>query len=185
VRADTAEASNGIQSLATEATRESEAAMLATRSMTGLVDRAQGMKGVIAASALRAFVEVAKVDHLLFKFEVYRVAMGRSDKTEQDFASHTACRLGKWYYQGEGQHCFSRLPGYREIEAPHMQVHRHGTEAVRAVRGAQFDKAQAEIERMEAASLKVLDQLERMVTAGVSDPSILCTQDAAPIPAPA
>ena len=179
VRADTESASTGIQTLASDAARFSEQSMQATKSMHGLVDLARGMKGVIAASALRSFVEVAKVDHLLYKFEVYRVAMGLSNKSENDFASHTACRLGKWYYEGEGHQCFSRLPGYREIEDPHMQVHRHGVEAVRAVRAGQCDTALAEIGRMEAASLKVLDNLERIAALGETDSSALCTHDRA------
>jgi len=177
VQADTADASAGIQSLAGEAARYSEDGLQATQSMHGLVDLARDMEGAIAASALRSFVEVAKVDHLLFKFEVYRVAMGLSDKREGDFSSHTACRLGKWYYEGDGRHCFSRLPGYREVEDPHLQVHRHGVEAVRMVKACELDKALAEIERMETASMKVLDHLERMATAGEADTSILCAHD--------
>ncbi|MBK8336372.1 MAG: CZB domain-containing protein [Sterolibacteriaceae bacterium] len=180
VQANTRDASDGIQLLAAEASRYSEESMQATGSMNGLVELARGMEGVIAASALRSFVEVAKVDHLLFKFEVYRVSMGLSDKGESDFSSHTGCRLGKWYYEGEGHHCFSRLPGYREIEDPHKAVHRHGVEAVRAVRAGNFDKALSEIERMEAASLKVVDHLEHIAVSGESDSSALCMHDDTP-----
>jgi hypothetical protein len=174
VQTDTAGATAGIQSLAEEAARYSQDGMQATQSMHSLVDLARNMEGVIAASSLRSFVEVAKVDHLLFKFEVYRVAMGLSDKREGDFASHTGCRLGKWYYEGEGKHCFSRLAGYREVEDPHVQVHRHGVEAVRMVKSGEFEHALAEIERMEAASLKVLDNLERIAASGEADTSVLC-----------
>ncbi len=180
VQANTRDASDGIQLLAAEASRYSEESMQATQSMNGLVDLARGMEGVIAASSLRSFVEVAKVDHLLFKFEVYRVSMGLSDKGESDFSSHTSCRLGKWYYEGEGHHCFSRLPGYREIDDPHKAVHRHGVEAVRAVRAGNLDKALVEIERMEAASLKVIANLEHMAVSGEADSSALCVHDEAP-----
>ena len=174
VQTDTAGAMAGIQSLADEAARYSQDGMQATQSMHSLVDLARNMEGVIAASSLRSFVEVAKVDHLLFKFEVYRVAMGLSDKREGDFASHTGCRLGNWYYEGEGKHCFSRLPGYREVEDPHVQVHRHGVEAVRKVKAGELERALAEIECMEAASLKVLDNLERIAASGEADTSVLC-----------
>ena len=174
VQTDTAGAMASIQSLADEAARYSQDGMQATQSMHSLVDLARNMEGVIAASSLRSFVEVAKVDHLLFKFEVYRVAMGLSDKREGDFASHTGCRLGNWYYEGEGKHCFSRLPGYREVEDPHVQVHRHGVEAVRMVKAGELERALAEIECMEAASLKVLDNLERIAASGEADTSVLC-----------
>ena len=67
VQTDTAGAMAGIQSLADEAARYSQDGMQATQSMHSLVDLARNMEGVIAASSLRSFVEVAKVDHLLFK----------------------------------------------------------------------------------------------------------------------
>ena len=51
---------------------------------------------VIATSAIKSFVEVAKVDHLVFKFEVYKAFMGASGKSAEEFSSHTTCRLGKW-----------------------------------------------------------------------------------------
>ena len=33
---------------------------------------------------------------------------------------------GKWYYEGDGRNCFSRLDGYTAMEAPHLAVHKHG-----------------------------------------------------------
>jgi methyl-accepting chemotaxis protein len=86
--------------------------------MQALMVMSDKMIGTIAASALRSFVETAKVDHLVFKMEIYKVFMGLSDKSEGDFASHTGCRLGKWYYEGDGKHCFSKLPGYTGVEPP-------------------------------------------------------------------
>ena len=134
--------------------------------MRELGETAQAMEDVSARSALRSFVELAKVDHLLFKFEIYRVVMGISGKGENDFAAHTACRLGKWYYEGEGHTCFSHVPGYREIEAPHQQVHAHGIAAVSAFRSGQFDGALSALGRMEEASAIVQSNLERMAVAG-------------------
>ncbi|MBI5330985.1 MAG: CZB domain-containing protein [Betaproteobacteria bacterium] len=132
------------------------------------------MIGAIAASALRSFVETAKVDHLVFKMEIYKVFLGLSDKQETDFASHTACRLGKWYYEGDGKSCFSRLPGYAEVEPPHIAVHRHGVDAVRLFRTGEPSLGLEALGRMEEASAKVLRNLETMAASGASDPSILC-----------
>ncbi|MDK9724193.1 MAG: CZB domain-containing protein [Sterolibacteriaceae bacterium MAG5] len=132
------------------------------------------MTQTIAATALRSFVETAKKDHLVFKMEIYRVFLGTSDKGPDDFASHTGCRLGKWYYEGDGKACFSVLPGYAEVEPPHKRVHAHGQSAVRALRAGDLDKGLEEVGEMERASMEVLDQLERMAKAGEGDPSILC-----------
>jgi hypothetical protein len=142
--------------------------------MKSLMGNSSQMIGTIAASALRSFVETAKVDHLVFKMEIYKVFLGLSDKQETDFASHTACRLGKWYYEGDGKDCFSKLPGYVEVESPHVAVHKHGVEAVRHFRAGDHASGLDALGRMEDASLKVLRNLETMAASGANDPSILC-----------
>jgi predicted nucleic acid-binding Zn-ribbon protein len=139
-----------------------------------LLEMTQHMTKTIAASALRSFVETAKKDHLVYKMEIYRVFLGLSDKGPDDFASHTGCRLGKWYYEGDGKSCFSKLPGYGAVEPPHKMVHAHGKEAVRAFRAGDIAKGIADIAQMEAASIEVLNHLETMAAAGETDPSILC-----------
>ncbi len=149
----------------------------AARSVDALMSMSQHMMQTIAATALRSFVETAKKDHLVFKMEIYRVFMGVSEKNADDFASHTACRLGKWYYEGDGKECFSRLPGYANVEPPHKRVHSHGQDAVRLFRAGDVEAGLAEIGEMERASMEVLAQLEIMAKAGESDPSILCVAD--------
>ena len=71
-------------------------------SMKHQLTLSKSMEGTISASALRSFVEVAKIDHILYKFEIYKVFMEISDRTADSFGSHTACRLGKWYFEGDG-----------------------------------------------------------------------------------
>ena len=142
--------------------------------MKSLMDQSDQMIGTIAACALRSFVETAKVDHLVYKLEVYKVFLGISDKQETDFASHTGCRLGKWYYEGDGKHCFSKLHGYQEIESPHIAVHQHGVAAIRLNRAGDTQAGQVELGHMEEASMQVLRILEAMAMTGQRNPAILC-----------
>ncbi len=146
----------------------------AHQGMEGLLGTTKQMIGTIAASALRSFVETAKVDHLVYKMEIYKVFLGQSTKRPEDFSSHTHCRLGKWYYEGDGRECFSRLPGYREVEAPHIQVHKQGVEAVRQYLDGDTDAALESLGRMEAASMEVLRNLEVMAARGAADTTLLC-----------
>ena len=147
---------------------------VATESMSSLFALSHRMEGTIAASALRSFVEVAKIDHLVFKFEIYKIFMCLSQKGESDFADHGHCRLGKWYYEGEGHACFSKLPGYREMETPHKMFHDSGLASVRYFSGGEYAKGFAAIDEMEKASMEVLANLERMAQSGESDNSLLC-----------
>jgi hypothetical protein len=149
----------------------------ASRSMRGLLSLTQTMTGEIAAEALRTFVETAKFDHLVYKFDIYKVFLGVSNKTAKEFADHTDCRLGKWYYGGDGRHCFAHLPGYRELEQPHMAVHHHGTAALDRLGLGNHDAAVAELKAMEEASQRVIDQLEKMAVSGQEDRSLLCLDE--------
>lgn len=174
IQHETSAANQSIGHLAEQSEAFSSQGATASASMDGITALSRQMERAIATSALRSFVELAKMDHLIFKFDVYQVLMGLVQKQPDDLAEHTACRLGKWYYEGEGKACFSRLDGYRSMEDPHVQVHRCGREALALYRTGDFSGAVAAIARMEQASHGVLDSLERMAANGDSSPDILC-----------
>ena len=162
IQQETSAANTSIGHLAEQSEAFSQQGENASASMDGITTLAGQMERAIATSALRSFTELAKMDHLIFKFDVYQVLMGLIQKRPDELAEHTGCRLGKWYYEGEGKACFSRLDGYRAMEEPHAQVHRHGRDALVAVA------------RMEQASRGVLECLERMAINGDESPDILC-----------
>jgi hypothetical protein len=146
----------------------------ATEDMRQLMGLSRKMEEVIAGSALQSFIEVAKVDHLVFKFRIYLGLFGLIDLQASQVATHTTCRLGKWYYEGEGRDCFSRLAGYREIEAPHIEVHKTGIAALEARQSGNTDTMLRNLEQMERASFAVIDNLQRMSDTAMSDPAVLC-----------
>lgn len=147
----------------------------ATNTMQQLLNFSRTMEKVVAASSLRSFCELAKLDHLIYKFEVYKVLFHLSKKPVQDFAVHTQCRLGKWYYGGEGKECFSRLSGYAEIEHPHMEVHNAAIGALEAYARKDVETMLREVARMEEASLSVIANLEKMEQTADNNADILCT----------
>ncbi len=132
------------------------------------------METTITASALRSFVEIAKLDHIVWKFEIYRVMMGLSQKRSAELSTHKQCRLGKWYFDGEGVDCYAQLPGYREIATPHEKVHEQGAVALDAFYANDTAKSLAALNRMEIASMEVLDNLEQMVDSVEKNPELLC-----------
>jgi predicted nucleic acid-binding Zn-ribbon protein len=174
IQGETASAQSSINHLAEQSESFSGQGQQASVTISGITDLAQNMEQTIAVAALRSFVELAKIDHLIFKFEVYQVFMGLSEKRPDEFSEHTACRLGQWYYSGEGKACFSQLDGYRPMEAPHIEVHRHGRAAVESYRNGDFASGVNAIEGMEEASMSVLANLERMAVNGQTSPDILC-----------
>jgi hypothetical protein len=145
----------------------------ATTSMQALFELSHRMDRTIAASALRSFIEVTKIDHLVYKFEVYKVFMCVSQKGIGDFADHTHCRLGKWYYEGEGKALFAKLPGFREVETPHQHFHSSALAALRHFFDGDYERGFGAIAEMEAASMEVLASLERIAASGENEASLL------------
>ncbi len=166
IQQETAQAKSQIEISPEQAAAYRQDAAHAASSMQNLHDLADQTRGVIAASALRTFVEVAKVDHLIYKMEIYKVFMGLSEKGPDDFASHTACRLGKWYYEGDGKECCSRLSAYKQVEEPHKAVHVNGKAAVERYRAGDCMASLRHANEMEAASRLVLQALESLASEG-------------------
>ncbi|MCU7808637.1 MAG: CZB domain-containing protein [Candidatus Thiodiazotropha sp. (ex Semelilucina semeliformis)] len=141
------------------------------------LDNSKSMEAAISSTALRSFVELAKLDHLIYKFGIYKAFMGLTTTKPESLPDHRHCRLGDWYYQGEGQACFSQLPGYREIEAPHKQVHEQGMLALTLHSKGDWGAGVQAISAMENASMEVLSHLEGLARAGEADSQILCTDE--------
>jgi hypothetical protein len=175
IRTDSDLSRDQVSRLAEGASESSHDGQQAAEAMRRLQETSVSIDEMVSASALRGFCELAKVDHLIFKFRVYQVLLGNSHDDESQFAAHTGCRLGRWYYEGEGKTMFSHLPGYPEIEKPHIQVHECALTALRAHIDDDVDTVVAAVSEMEHASLAVLENLERMAESGEADKALICS----------
>lgn len=75
----------------------------------------------------RLFMSLAKLDHILWKVNTYYSAV--TMKEQFKFVDHHNCRLGKWYYEGDGKENFSKTSHYSRLEGPHATVH-NGTHKI-------------------------------------------------------
>jgi hypothetical protein len=140
--------------------------------MEQLVALSHQMGLIVDGCAMKSFVEVVKIDHLVFKFGIYMGLFGLMERKSGDISTHTACRLGKWYYEGEGRKSFSTLPGFRELEEPHKAVHQFGIAAVEARENGDLSDVPRQIKAMEDASHRVIACLDRMEEGAVKAPSM-------------
>jgi len=111
----------------------------------------------------RVFMSLAKLDHVLWKINTYYSAI--TQKEQFKFVSHHNCRLGKWYYEGEGFASFSKTPSYKSLERPHEVVH-NGTHKVfdEMVRTPlEFHKLKSAFEEMEEGSTQVFLILDKIL----------------------
>ncbi len=189
------EASNKISALVESIGTQMEAATSTLESVTSSTDRfgrliensmqqfheqfnlSSDLEQNISTTALRSFVEIAKLDHLVFKFNIYKTILGLQDQSANELPNHQGCRLGKWYFEGEGQACFSRLPGYKELDDPHQRVHASGRQALESLASGDVKATLQAVESMENASMRVLNSLEVLARSGESRPEILCLHD--------
>ena len=124
-----------------------------------IVNLSQHMYSVITNSTADSFIQTVKMDHVVWKFEVYQVILGMSDKSAQNFADHSMCRLGKWYYQGEGSLKYTNYEAFKQIEGPHAEVHKNGLLALTAFAEGNEEETIKRLTLMEDASFKVVDLL--------------------------
>lgn len=115
-------------------------------------------------NALRSFMELCRMDHLIYKFDVYKVLMGLSKQHPSHFASHLNCRLGKWHHNWKGSAKLSKLKGLDELEAPHRAMHDHAIHAVSSYYAKDYDKTIQSMDAMEQASHRLMVLLETIAS---------------------
>ena len=110
----------------------------------------------------RVFTTLAKTDHLLWKVNTYLSINNRAPVF--DFVDHHNCRLGKWYYEGEGKEFFSHSSHYSALEQPHSVVHNGTKDIFNLIDQDNIDytKLMTAVKLMEDSSQKVFDSLSEI-----------------------
>lgn len=150
---------------ATEAERYSGESTKFMSCMQHLLGLSKRMEGVISNSALLANIEMANLQEIGLKLEVYKVFLGVSDLRPEAIPDERSCLLGQWYYQGEGREHFAKLRGFAELERPHRAVHDHARRALELYYSGGIDAGIAELQAMEQANRIVMDGVGTMLKA--------------------
>lgn len=108
------------------------------------------MKQVIQLTSTSAFLNTVKLDHAVWKAQVYQLIS--EGKFEETCVGHEDCRLGKWYFEGYGHKNFSHLQSFKDLNSPHKAVHEYGNQALQAGARGETDVLIAALEAMETAS---------------------------------
>ncbi len=124
-----------------------------------VVTLSRNMKNTIDSSTTSSFIETVKLDHIVYKNEVYQAYLGLNKKSAGDFTDHSQCRLGRWYYEGDGRKRYSSLRNFSQLETPHAAVHRAGQAAVETAQAGDCEGALVHLKEMEEQSEIVVDVL--------------------------
>lgn len=125
-----------------------------------VINTSQSMQDVIRLAATQSFLDTVKLDHAVWKNEVYKRIDQRDFSSEIN--SHTECRLGKWYYQGDGHNNYLQSHNFKAIESPHKTVHEAGRAAVKAAQAKDKEQMLKHLDKMETASLQVVVCIESL-----------------------
>lgn len=114
----------------------------------------------------KLFVILVKIDHILFKSNVYSSVL--AEKKVQEFGDYKSCRLGKWYLN-EGKKTFGDTPAYKKADRPHSLVHKFALDNIsyidsgEAMKPSNKEKIVSNFVSMEDASNELFDDLDQMV----------------------
>ncbi|OOQ31235.1 chemotaxis chemoreceptor TlpD [Helicobacter pylori] len=123
---------------------------------------AQAAKYTIYNINNRVFCGLAKLDHVVFKNNLYGMVFGLNSF---DITSHKSCRLGKWYYEGAGKENFSNTSGYRALESHHASVHAEANDLVKAVQEDHITDSkylEHKVHLMEDSAKHVKENIDKM-----------------------
>lgn len=126
-----------------------------------LIGFCNSMRTAITDASLQSFIQTVKLDHVVWKGDVYAVAAGSSSKSIADFTNHNDCRLGKWYLS-DGKDIFSSSNTFKQLNEPHKQVHYFGIEALKSLEAGNKEKSVSELHSMEESSRKVMSLLDQL-----------------------
>ena len=113
----------------------------------------------------KIFVNLAKLDHVIYKNNLYQLLFGDSNSFKP--SEHTACRLGKWYDTGLGKTEFGNTKSYSSLNKPHAIVHKEANLLAKECAGNAVVCSKAVIENkvklIESASEDVFSILDKML----------------------
>lgn len=118
------------------------------------------MRDVIESTSVRTFLETVKLDHSVWKNDIYnRLATS----SYGDVNGHTECRLGHWYFEGAGYAHYRHLDIFKAIDRPHKAVHEMGKQALNAKQAGNYDLLLTSTAAMESASKEVVELIDELI----------------------
>ncbi len=112
----------------------------------------------------KTFTILAEIDHIVFKTKAYSAIL--NEQKDEIFTDDHNCRLGKWYYNGDGKKQFEKTRNYPLIKEPHKIVHESVSNNLEIIKqGFTMDKLDLIVKNftaMEQASEKLFSLLDSM-----------------------
>lgn len=117
-------------------------------SLSTLIQSANVIKDKNSSTSHEIFVNLAKLDHIVFKLAGYESVF--KNNHESSFSSHVDCRFGKWY-SGDGKETYGKTVSYAKIDSHHKAVHENVKNIPSYIKGGLVENAAGIISAFEGA----------------------------------
>ncbi|WAA13176.1 methyl-accepting chemotaxis protein [Fervidibacillus halotolerans] len=107
-------------------------------------------------------LQMAKTDHLLWKWKVYNVLLGVEEMDSKEVISHKDCRLGKWYYGHELEQVKNNM-AFQEIEEPHKKVHEYAKGAIDYYKNNDLQSAEEMYNQLVEVSELMIQKIDELI----------------------
>lgn len=156
-------ATDGIRATTVKAESMTTNTELLLQTVNEVLNISDSMKVVISRASYSTFITTVMMDHIVWKNDVYKRLIADGINATDDITDHHQCRLGRWYFEGNGKKLFSNLPSFQPLDKPHEQVHKNGLDALNLYAAGDRHGAIEALQRMESASIEVQSLLEEMI----------------------
>ncbi|MEQ8664063.1 MAG: methyl-accepting chemotaxis protein [Gammaproteobacteria bacterium] len=157
---------DGISALAGQTVASAEEVAVSSEQIGQVVNevlaKSRQMQHIVERSSAAAFLHTVKMDHAVWKADLY--GMLRAARPGDAVSGHKECRLGLWYYDGEGATRYATQAAFRALEAPHQAVHEHGRAALRAAQAGDHAGVTRALAEMEQSAEAVIGALDRIIS---------------------
>ncbi len=106
-------------------------------------------------------IEKAKIAHNLWKLKLLKFVEGDSDINESEFVDHTQCYLGRWYYSQGKQFC-GHLQTFKNIEQPHIELHKLAREIFDLMKKGNKKQAQEKLIKVKEVAKAIVENLDKL-----------------------
>jgi uncharacterized phage infection (PIP) family protein YhgE len=128
-------------------------------SYSGINTSVGTMRASIVGVTDSSFIQTVKLDHIVWKGEVYEVALGRSQKSADSFLDYKQSRLGQWCNSDQSRK-YQKSSSFKAIDRTHADVHQHGIAALRVLQSGDIKQSLVSFEKMEQASNQLINILD-------------------------
>ena len=101
-------------------------------------------------------------DHVRWKKAIAEMFAGLNRLDYAELADHHTCRFGKWY-DHVSEHDMLQNPHFKNLIAPHEEVHKHGKLAAKLFSEGNLEEAKKEFSLMDDTSHIVVAELNQLI----------------------